>query len=188
MKNEVQNIAGQRRKNAHRGFTLIELLVVVLIVGILAAVALPQYQKAVLKSRVATTMSGVKAIAQAAELYYLENGEYAPDDITPLDISELSGCEDKIDDQLYCGDIRYDYNAGGSWHDSTKQDRVDGRVGKLNSDNTFTDQIRYIQYLAHSPTFAGERHCWAYDGKGISHSVCISLGGTLVGGNRYRLP
>ncbi len=59
-----------------QAFTLIELLVVVLIIGILAAVALPKFEMAVEKSHVAKALIAVKNLSESMERYYLANGTY----------------------------------------------------------------------------------------------------------------
>ena len=75
-----------------KGFTLIELLVVVLILSILAAIALPQYQRAVVKSRFAEAFVTLKSRSQAEKICELESGEtcsrYSPSSIITPDETE----------------------------------------------------------------------------------------------------
>ena len=60
--------------NNNAAFTLIELLVVVLIIGILASVALPQYNKAVRKARLSELATTFNSISKGIDVYLLENG------------------------------------------------------------------------------------------------------------------
>ncbi len=69
-----------------KAFTLIELLVAVLIIGILSAIALPQYQKAVEKARFSQALTLLSSMAEAAEIYLMTNGEW-PQKLGDLSIS-----------------------------------------------------------------------------------------------------
>jgi len=63
-------------KNNAKGFSLLELLVVILIIGILAAIALPQYQRATEKAKMAEAVILLKAIAEAQQRYYMVHNKY----------------------------------------------------------------------------------------------------------------
>ncbi len=75
-----------KNNQSNKGFTLIELLVVVLIIGILSAVALPQYQKAVEKARSVEALTLLKSLGQAIQVYKLGHRGNNPTSFSDLDI------------------------------------------------------------------------------------------------------
>ncbi len=125
------------RGEENRGFTLIELLVVVLIIGILAAVALPQYQKAVFKSRLAGPVLWAQNAEKALQLYVLQHGyncemgtgtvadcDFDIEINAGLDCTETSRCTD----DYFSYDISM--NPGNySWTVYLKSDPVDTYFG-----------------------------------------------------------
>lgn len=158
-----------------KGFTLIELLVVVLIIGILAAVALPQYQKAVEKARLATYMPLVRALYQAEEAYYLENDEYTPD-LEALSLHlPFNDCEltqNKADGFYTCGD-----NEIGIF---SKQ-----KIEYRNSNITYVHYLKDSDPNADIPRKKGEVWCWAKTE--MYRNICKSLGpGTEYEGNAWK--
>ena len=90
--------SNQRKIN---GFTLIELLVVVLIIGILSAVALPQYQAAVEKARASEALIMLKDVHNAYDLLFLANGE-DPGNISPKEVMDWSNGTWSADEHFFC--------------------------------------------------------------------------------------
>ena len=74
-----------KNKKLNKGFSLLELLVVILIIGVIAAIALPEYQKAVWKSRAANLYTQITPIGSAIQRYYMVHNAWA-NDFNDIDI------------------------------------------------------------------------------------------------------
>ncbi|MBO7605504.1 MAG: prepilin-type N-terminal cleavage/methylation domain-containing protein [Elusimicrobiaceae bacterium] len=100
-------------QNCKKGFTLLELLVVILIIGILASIALPQYNKAVEKAKVTEALMNFKTIKESVDRYILGHNTFGGVielGTFPLDV-ELSGGEFR--ENIYYTET-YEYHLSGA--------------------------------------------------------------------------
>ena len=139
-----------------KGFTLIELLVVVLIIGILAAVALPQYKVAVEKARTVEAMTVLKTVKDAQERYYLANGGYASS-FEELDI-DLPGTSQTI----------HRIKLASGWYVLTDSDY------SYAFNKTATNTLVFGYTHRYTPDY---RYCQAKQNDTVANQVCKSLGG-----------
>ncbi len=143
-----------------RGFTLIELLVVVLIIGILAAVALPQYQKAVAKARIVQWIALADAFKKGVELHILENGFPTGQGVWGIS-DHYPGADKQIELPISLPQTNFEYTAGVE---------VTGQFYSLQSID-----IPHLEMLSFERTPSGwDNGCVAIDNIGVS--MCQMLG------------
>jgi len=160
----------QKIKNSSKGFTLLELLVVVLIIGLLAAIALPQYQLSVDRSKFAGYRIMTKNLADAYWRYILTNND-APTDLDQLDIELPSGYEKTTPKSSSCAVFDDSYCCIGY----PKYNFQNGHVVCGKKDNTFASVLSLVKHGNMNQNASNKTSCMAKNNDARATRLCKSF-------------
>ncbi|MFH4672800.1 pilin [Vibrio alginolyticus] len=118
------------KQKKQQGFTLIELMIVVAVIGVLAAIAVPQYQKYVAKSEAASALASITGHRINVETYVVENGSFPTAAQLPVPTSPLGVISYTASGaSTSSGAIKFTFNSTGVSPDVISKDVTLGRDG-----------------------------------------------------------
>lgn len=118
-----------------KGFTLIEIMIAVLIIGLLAAMAIPVFKAVASNSKAGVFAADVRMLQRVMEEYTMVNGLYPPDTSTGVWQAEFSGW---VSEGFFEGDT----SLGGSWDTEYDDNGITSAVGVVDPTVDIADLVK----------------------------------------------
>ncbi len=150
-----------------KGFTLIELLIVVAIIGILAAIAVPNFLNAQVRAKVARAESEIRSLKNSLESFFIDNNQYMPMNRDRAIMNSQYRGQDKSDPSAGTIDVA---------HIMIGNTRTGRRL-------YLTTPVSYISSIPFDPFNGdGSEKSYGYGSDGVSYYILTSFGPDSVDG------